>query len=138
MHTQGSAFSHEVPLCTAQPSPGWIGRQSHSWCIQPSAYEGGAGEGLGSHSVHVGGAEVIHFGGKINDTINTRLGHCSGGQGTIYAHCWQPGPWAHTVILRCTSSDWTHFCGSCDLSSTHRLNLIVQPHVVPSLCILSM
>lgn len=39
----------------------------------------------------VGGAEVIHFKGKINDTINPCLGHCRGGQGRIHTRCWLPG-----------------------------------------------
>lgn len=36
----------------------------------------------------VGGAEVIHFKGKINDTINPCLGHCRGGRGRTHTRCW--------------------------------------------------
>lgn len=35
----------------------------------------------------VGGAEVIHFKGMINDTINPCLGHCRGGQGRSHTSC---------------------------------------------------
>lgn len=76
---------------------GWIRWQCHSLCIQPKCMREEQGR-VSSHSVQVGGAEVIHFKGKINDTINTRLGHCGVGQGTIYTHCWQPDPCACLLL----------------------------------------
>lgn len=93
--------SHSAPL-----SPVQDGKDGAATICAYSGAQiwGGAEEGPGNHCVQVGGAEVIHFKGKINDTINTRLGHCRGGRGTIYTQCWQPGPWAHTVMLRRRSS----------------------------------
>lgn len=52
---------------------------------------GGGGEDAGHQAAtlaQVGGAEVIHFKGKINDTINPCLGHCRGGRGRTHTRCW--------------------------------------------------
>lgn len=63
----------------------------------------------------VGGAEVIHFKGKINDTINPRLGHCRGGQARIHTRCWLPGAcsthaWALLVHSAHTGRGGTRSC----------------------------
>lgn len=54
--------------------------------------QGGGGGGDAGHQAatlaQVGGAEVIHFKGKINDTINPCLGHCRGGRGRTHTRCW--------------------------------------------------
>lgn len=65
------------PSITAE----WVGRGCRST----------RGRDWAATLVHVGGAEVIHFKGKINDAINPCLGHCSGGQGRIHTCCWLPG-----------------------------------------------
>lgn len=47
----------------------------------------------------VGGAEVIHFKGLIDDAINSFLAHNIGGWGRIHTCCWLPGAHVHKFLL---------------------------------------
>lgn len=76
--------------------------------------------------MQVGGAEVIHFKAKINDTINSCLGHCSGGQGRIFIPAaGYPGPRERACVLICTQTYTAVVhtgmlsCGSFDMSCIH-------------------
>lgn len=71
-------MANHYPCITAE----WVGR---GWNM---GVEGGGH--WAAALVQVGGAEVIHFKGKINDTINPCLGHCRGGRGRIHTRCWLP------------------------------------------------
>lgn len=84
-----------VPLCYTFLNQGLIGWQITIHALQLSG-KGGLEHrsGGGGHWVPTvvqdGGAEVIHFKGKINNTINPCRGHCRGGEGRIHAGCWMP------------------------------------------------
>lgn len=71
-------MANHYPCVTAE----WVGR---GW---NTGVEGGGH--WAAALAQVGGAEVIHFKGKINDTINPCLGHCRGGRGRIHTRCWLP------------------------------------------------
>lgn len=86
-------LASDIPLCQVVPSQEWIGWQTHYPSVTAEWIGRGwnaGGRDWAATLAQVGGAEVIHFKGKINDTINPCLGHCRGGQGRIHTRCWLP------------------------------------------------